>query len=108
MEMPQESVNQLLEPLLQRIAPLYQQGRLRKDDENFWAARASMAFDGRSSHGKFEKVDRGIFSVYFFNLLHVKAGEGVFQDAGVPHAYLEGQNVEIMASSDNVFTRWFD
>ncbi len=29
-------------------------------------------------------------------------GEAIFQDAGVPHAYLEGQNVEIMASSDNV------
>jgi mannose-6-phosphate isomerase len=34
--------------------------------------------------------------------LHIRAGEGVFQDAGVPHAYLEGQNVEIMANSDNV------
>jgi len=102
MEMPQESVNQLLQPLLQRIEPLYKQGQLQKDDENFWAARASVTFDTQSSQGKFEKIDRGIFSVYFFNLLHVQAGEGVFQDAGVPHAYLEGQNVEIMASSDNV------
>jgi mannose-6-phosphate isomerase len=29
-------------------------------------------------------------------------GQGIFQDAGVPHAYLEGQNVELMANSDNV------
>jgi mannose-6-phosphate isomerase len=29
-------------------------------------------------------------------------GEGVFQGAGLPHAYLEGQNVELMANSDNV------
>ena len=29
-------------------------------------------------------------------------GEGIFQAAGVPHAYLEGQNVELMANSDNV------
>jgi len=97
MEMPQESVNQLLQPLLQRVVALYKQGELKKDDENFWAARASSAFDGRSG-----KIDRGIFSVYFFNLLNLKAGEGIFQDAGVPHAYLEGQNVEIMANSDNV------
>ena len=48
------------------------------------------------------KIDRGIFSVYFFNLLNLKPGEGIFQDAGIPHAYLEGQNVEIMAASDNV------
>ena len=29
-------------------------------------------------------------------------GQAVFQDAGLPHAYLEGQNIEIMANSDNV------
>jgi mannose-6-phosphate isomerase len=97
MEMPQESVNQLLRPLLQRVVDLYEQGGLKKDDENFWAARACLTFDAQSG-----KIDRGIFSIYFFNLLNLKAGEGIFQDAGVPHAYLEGQNVEIMASSDNV------
>jgi len=104
MEMPQESVNQLLQPLLQRIVPLYSQGQLKKDDENFWAARAYLTFGGQASiaPGEMQKIDRGIFSIYFFNLLHVQAGEGVFQDAGVPHAYLEGQNVEIMANSDNV------
>jgi mannose-6-phosphate isomerase len=104
MEMPQESVNELLHPLLQRIVPLYRQGQLKKDDENFWAARASLIFDGQVSpelKGAL-KIDRGIFSVYFFNLLFLKDGEGIFQDAGVPHAYLEGQNVEIMANSDNV------
>jgi mannose-6-phosphate isomerase len=34
--------------------------------------------------------------------LHLKKGEGIFQPAGLPHAYLEGQNVEVMANSDNV------
>jgi mannose-6-phosphate isomerase len=96
MEMPQESVNQLLKPLLDRIGPLYQKNKLKKDQEDFWAARAALTFNEP------DKIDRGIFSVYFFNLLYVQAGEGVFQDAGVPHAYLEGQNVEIMANSDNV------
>ncbi|MDQ3843913.1 MAG: mannose-6-phosphate isomerase, class I, partial [Bacteroidota bacterium] len=46
--------------------------------------------------------DRGLFSIYLFNLLHLKKGEGIYQPAGMPHAYLEGQNVEIMANSDNV------
>lgn len=96
MEMPQESVNQLLQPLLQRVTPMYEKGELKKDDENFWATRAATTFNQQG------KIDRGIFSVYFFNLVNVKAGEGVFQNAGVPHAYLEGQNVEIMANSDNV------
>ncbi len=47
-------------------------------------------------------IDRGIFSIYFFNLLHLQPGQAVYQDAGLPHAYLEGQNVEIMSNSDNV------
>jgi len=96
MEMPQESVNRLLQPLLDRIISLYQKGQLAKDLEDFWAARAALTFNSDN------KIDRGIFSIYFFNLLHLKKGEGIFQDAGVPHAYLEGQNVEIMANSDNV------
>ena len=96
MELPQEEVNELLQPLINRIIPLYQQNKLQKDDENFWAARAALTFVQPNV------IDRGIFSVYFFNLLHLKQGEAIFQNAGLPHAYLEGYNVEIMASSDNV------
>lgn len=96
MELPQEEVNELLQPLINRIIPQYQQDHLQKDDENFWAARAALTFVQPNI------IDRGIFSIYFFNLLHLNQGEAIFQDAGMPHAYLEGYNVEIMASSDNV------
>lgn len=96
MTMPQEEVNQVLQPVMERILPLYRNGELQKKHEDFWAARAVETFckDGN--------YDRGIFSIYFFNLLHLKKGEGIYQPAGLPHAYLEGQNVEIMANSDNV------
>ncbi len=96
MELDQEHVNTRLQPLLDRIVPLYEKGMLTRDDENFWAARAALTFNEGS------RIDRGIFSVYIFNLVHLKPGEAIFQDAGLPHAYLEGQNVEIMANSDNV------
>ena len=96
MEMPQQSVNDMLGPLLNRIMPLYNKNLLKKNQEDFWAARAATTFN------QAQKMDRGIFSIYFFNLLNLKPGEGIFQDSGVPHAYLEGQNVEIMANSDNV------
>jgi len=96
MEIPQEDVNRILQPLVDRIIPLYKENKLNKADENFWAARATLTFSGTNN------IDRGIFSIYFFNLLRLKKGEAVFQAAGVPHAYLEGQNVEIMANSDNV------
>ena len=96
MEMSQAEVNQVLQPLLDRITPLYKKNLLAKDQEDFWAARAGLTFNTG------DDIDRGIFSIYFFNLVHCKPGEAVFQDAGVPHAYLEGQNVEIMSNSDNV------
>ncbi|HEY4335614.1 MAG TPA: mannose-6-phosphate isomerase, class I [Puia sp.] len=96
MEMPQAEVNRVLQPLLDRILPAYKKERLKKSEEDFWAARAALTYDQPG------KVDRGIFSIYFFNLLNMHAGEAIFQDAGLPHAYLEGQNVEIMANSDNV------
>ena len=96
MQMPQPEVDQLLLPLRDRIVPLYTQGLLQRSQPDFWAARAFLTFS-QDGH-----VDRGIFSIYLFNLLQVQPGEAVFQDAGIPHAYLEGQNVEIMANSDNV------
>ncbi|WP_315816273.1 hypothetical protein [Paraflavitalea speifideaquila] len=69
---------------------------LKKEQEDFWAARAFNTFcePGRT--------DRGIFSIYLFNVVNLHPGEAIFQDAGILHAYLEGQNMEIMANSDNV------
>ncbi|HET6255041.1 MAG TPA: mannose-6-phosphate isomerase, class I [Puia sp.] len=96
MEMPQAEVDEVLQPLLNRILPLYRSGGLVRSEEHFWAARAALTFN------KGRRIDRGIFSIYFFNLLNLHPGEAIFQDAGLPHAYLEGQNVEIMANSDNV------
>jgi len=96
MTMPQEEVNSVLQPLLDRLVPAYLDGSLLKDDPGFWAARAALTYNEPG------KTDRGIFSIYLLNLVQLKKGEAVFQDAGILHAYLEGQNVEIMANSDNV------
>lgn len=96
MLMPQEKVNEHLEPLVNRILPVYQQNGWQKNQENFWAARAATTFCKPGFY------DRGIFCIYFLNLVHLNQGEGVFQPPGMPHAYLEGQNVEVMANSDNV------
>ena len=64
-----------------------------KNHPDYWAKQAFEDYG----------YDKGIFSIYFYNLVHLKPGDGIYQEAGVPHAYLEGQNVEIMANSDNVF-----
>jgi mannose-6-phosphate isomerase len=96
MTMSQDKVDEILTPLMQRIIPAYERAELQKESEDFWAARAALTFCRNESY------DRGIFSIYFFNLLHLKKGEAIYQAAGLPHAYLEGQNVEVMANSDNV------
>jgi mannose-6-phosphate isomerase len=96
MMMEQSSANKVLEPLIQRILPAYKKNELTKDLPDFWAAKASESFCRNNN------FDRGIFSIYFFNLLHIEKGSGIFQPAGLPHAYLEGQNMELMANSDNV------
>lgn len=96
MRMPQDEVNNRLQPLLDRIIPAYQAGKLSKDQEDFWAARAALTFNPGAN------IDRGIFSIYLFNIVKMVPGEALFQDAGLPHAYLEGYTMEIMANSDNV------
>lgn len=97
MEMPQEQVNTFLRPLAERVLPAYKEGKLQKSDPAFWAGRAI----DNDPQG-LNRLDRGIFSIYFFNIVQTQPGDAVFQDAGIPHAYLEGQNVELMANSDNV------
>ncbi|MCF6405883.1 mannose-6-phosphate isomerase, class I [Chitinophaga filiformis] len=97
MEMPQSEVNAMLRPLAEVVSEAYKAGRLAKSDPAFWAGRAIV-----NDPQGLENLDRGIFSIYFFNIMEVHPGQAVFQDAGIPHAYLEGQNVELMANSDNV------
>jgi mannose-6-phosphate isomerase len=96
MELPQVQVDRHLKTLVDRILSHFQSGKLTKDKEDFWAARAAMTYS-QDGH-----IDRGIFSIYFLNLVHLQPGQAVYQAAGLPHAYLEGQNVEIMSNSDNV------
>lgn len=96
MEMPQNQVNEILKPLIKRIMPMYENKQLNKNEAHFWAARAAQTYNRAG------QCDRGIFSIYLFNIVKLNIGEGIFQDAGLPHAYMEGVCVELMANSDNV------
>lgn len=46
--------------------------------------------------------DPGVLAAMLLNHVRLQPGEALFLAAGVPHAYLDGLGVEIMASSDNV------
>ena len=97
MELPQHAVDELIGEHAKAIMPKYLDSELDKSSPDFWAARAIANMGAGNSH-----FDRGIFSIYLFNIVHLKRGEGIFQGAGMPHAYLEGQNIELMSNSDNV------
>ena len=94
MTMPQQQVDLQLNALIARLQATAVQD---KDSADYWALRAAENFPLPDGHR-----DRGIFSVYLLNLIHLHPGQGTFQPAGVLHAYLEGVNVELMANSDNV------
>lgn len=96
MNLSEEESDKILQPLIDRVLLQFEAGQLEKSSPDYWAAKAYLTFckDG--------KLDKGIYSIYFFNIVKLNPGEAVFQDAGIPHAYIEGQNMELMANSDNV------
>ena len=96
MEMSQSNIDTLLHSLVERELRRKSNNELTKADAGWWVCK--LFEDGQ----EIKNIDRGIFSIYFFNIVKANAGEAVFQGAGIPHAYLEGQNVELMANSDNV------
>ncbi|MCC3772922.1 mannose-6-phosphate isomerase, class I, partial [Streptomyces sp. UNOC14_S4] len=46
--------------------------------------------------------DPGVIAAMLLNHVRLSPGEALYLGAGVPHAYLDGFGVEIMANSDNV------
>lgn len=98
MTIPQAEVNDLLYPLERRLRQEKKAGRLSESQAEYWAAQAFEEYTTADGD-----VDRGIFSIFLLNLVHIPRGSGIYQGAGIPHAYLRGVNVELMANSDNVF-----
>lgn len=47
-------------------------------------------------------VTTGILMILLMNIIELSPGEAIYQPDRLLHAYLKGQNVEIMANSDNV------
>ena len=96
MEMGVDEVNTFLMQVVKRELRYKKEGLLTKANPGWWVAKL---FDGVD---QITNIDKGVFSIYFFNIVNAQPGEAVFQGAGLPHAYLEGQNIELMANSDNV------
>jgi mannose-6-phosphate isomerase len=97
MELPQTEVDIILAPLKKSLLDK-PDASLNKISPDFWAKKAFHDFTREDGH-----LDRGIFSIYVMNIVHLQPGEAIFQDSGLLHAYLEGANIELMVNSDNVF-----
>ncbi|NQT14513.1 MAG: mannose-6-phosphate isomerase, class I [Planctomycetes bacterium] len=98
MSLPQDRVDAVLDPLVERLQR--EEGdnkqRFTRNDREYWVLRAD-----RASALKGHR-DRGLLSIYLLNLVHLEPNEAMQLPAGVLHAYLEGSGVEIMANSNNV------
>ncbi len=96
MNLPQDKADAVLCPLIERLTKLNKKKRFGKDQREFWVLRADKEFS-KDGH-----KDRGLFSLYLLNLVHLKPGQAMYLPAGILHAYLEGTGMEIMANSNNV------
>lgn len=86
----------ILKPVLIDAVKSVQLGLVYKNHPHWWANKY---YNGVVPE---KEIDKGIFSIYILNIVHAKKFQAVFQGAGLLHAYLEGQNIELMANSDNV------
>ena len=93
----QDQSAQWLLPIIEGQQKAYEQNQLAMQDPDYWVLYTLHAMQISR-----DKLDAGLMSFYLFNIVNLQVGEGIFQAAGVPHAYLRGQNIELMACSDNV------
>jgi phosphomannomutase len=90
-----ETLRPALNALLTRLASDHAATPMGPDAPGYWALEAQRTLGA-------ESPDRGLLFVFLLQLLRLEPGEAIFLPAGVPHAYLRGAGVELMASSDNV------
>jgi len=76
------------------IADQYGNTSKNKWDPEFWVQRWLQSNPN---------ISRGLLTLFFLNIVKLEKGQAIYQPPGLLHAYLEGQNVELMANSDNVF-----
>ena len=96
MQLDTAASDAILKPLLEEAMASVKNGSVDKMHPHWWANKY---YNGVVPT---ENIDKGIFSIYILNIVYIPKNQGIFQGAGLLHAYLEGQNIELMANSDNV------
>jgi mannose-6-phosphate isomerase class I len=96
MRLPQGDVDAMLDPLVRRLKEADTKRRFTREEREHWVLRADR------DHSRDGHRDRGLFSIFLLNLVHLQPGEAIHLPAGILHSYLEGSGIEIMANSNNV------
>ena len=96
MQLSTHDADCILKPLMIDAVACVKNGQVDKSHPHWWA--------NKYYNGVVPEIgiDKGIFSIYILNIVKAEKYQAVFQGAGLLHAYLEGQNIELMANSDNV------
>ncbi|KAI1798267.1 mannose-6-phosphate isomerase [Ganoderma leucocontextum] len=84
----------LFQPALEQLIARYKSGGAKPSEKDVrdLIVRLDSQFPG----------DIGVFCAFLLNHLCLNPGEAIFLAAGEPHAYVSGDIVECMATSDNV------
>ncbi|WP_413112545.1 mannose-6-phosphate isomerase, class I [Thaumasiovibrio sp. DFM-14] len=94
MAAPQSEIDDIIVEVVTKHRAAYQAKQLDESLAEYWVCQSVLGHDSGN--------DRGLVALMMMNIVHVPVGHGIYQDAGIPHAYLSGQNVELMSNSDNV------
>ncbi|EPQ59727.1 mannos-6-phosphate isomerase [Gloeophyllum trabeum ATCC 11539] len=84
----------LFQSQLRALVERYKNGNVREEESDVkdLVLRLESQFPG----------DIGVFCAYMLNYVKLQPGEAIFLAAGEPHAYVSGDIMECMATSDNV------
>jgi mannose-6-phosphate isomerase len=94
LSLDQEMVNYSCSQMASRLSPVQ---TANKKDIGFWLGRAMETYPAVKGN-----YDRGLLVLLLLHIQYLRPGQAGYQAPGVLHAYLEGQNVELMSNSDNV------
>ncbi|MBK8575783.1 MAG: mannose-6-phosphate isomerase, class I [Elusimicrobia bacterium] len=95
MGLSEDGADAILTPLMARLNMENTTSPFQKTSPEYWVLRSYAEFPK-------EQHREGVFSVYLLNLIRLNPGKAMYLSAGVPHAYLDGVGMEIMANSNNV------
>lgn len=97
MQANQQQLAEWLLPIIEQNQSAYLNNQLSFDNPDYW-----VLYSIQEMEIALDKLDAGLVCFYLFNIVKIEKGQGIYQAAGIPHAYLRGQNIELMACSDNV------